>query len=88
MILNEEVYACLSQKYGIMKDHEVVRYGICISEENQESIVEVYLREIKFFPIPNNSFKFKEVMHVLISRKETLQDLVKKLQRVLNMRIY
>jgi len=62
--------------------------GILASEENEEAVVELYFREIRFTPIPAPLFKWKEPKSVLISRAETVLDLTKKLQRALNNRLF
>jgi len=50
-----------------------------VNEETGDSIVETYLRKIMVFPIPNNILKFEVPRSVLISRRETVSDLFKKI---------
>ena len=86
MIIDEDIFKVIQDRYGVEKNHEIVRFGISVNED--EAIVEVYLRPVSFFPIPNQLFKFQKPMTVLISRIEKLEDLQKKFQRVLNLRLY
>ena len=83
MILNEEIFEIIRNRYGVNEGHEVLRYGIEASEETKECVIELYLRPIRFFPCPNILFKLKEPLTVLISRKDTVGELIKKFQRTL-----
>lgn len=67
---------------------EIIRYGILVNEDTEESIVEVYFRQVNLFPVPNTNFKFDRVKSVLISRKDNLLELEKKFQRALNNRLF
>jgi hypothetical protein len=51
MIVDQDIFKVIQDKYGIEKNHEIVRYGVAVNEE--EAIVEVYLRPITYFPISN-----------------------------------
>ena len=51
MIVDQDIFQVIQDKYGIEKNHEIVRYGIAVNEE--EAIVEVYFRPIALFPIQN-----------------------------------
>ena len=62
--------------------------GIIANEETDECLVELYLRQILIFPLQNSLFKFDVPKTILLSRRETLANLEKKIQRVLNLRLY
>ena len=49
-----------------------------VNEETEECIVEIYLREVNFYTVPNALFKFNKVMNVLVSGKDTVAELIKK----------
>jgi len=78
MILNEEIFEIIRKSHGVNDGHEVIRYGIEANEETKEAVVELYLRPVRFFPCPNTLFKIKEPLTVLISRKDTVGELIKK----------
>jgi hypothetical protein len=63
--------------------------GIVANEETDECVVELYLRQILIIPLNNQSlFKFDCPKTIIISRRETLGSLEKKIQRVLMGRLY
>ena len=65
--------------------------GISVNEDTEEGVVELYLRSIIIFPVPNTiqyTFKFEIPQTILISRKESIGDFEKKIQRVLNNRLF
>ena len=63
--------------------------GILANEETGECIVELYLRQILILPLKNDSlFKYDCPKTIIISRRETLGSLEKKISRVLNQRLY
>jgi hypothetical protein len=73
--------------YGVK--NEITRYGILVNEETEECIVEFYLKNVLIYPIPNKmTFNFSIPRYVTISRNETVDDLVKKIQRCLNWYMY
>lgn len=89
MIVDEFTWDFVRTKYQLKKGHDIQRKGIAVND--QEGIVELYLKAIKIFPVPNSiqfCFKFDIPQTVLISRKESLVDMEKKLQRVLNNRLF
>ena len=56
--------------------------GISVNEDTEEGVVELYLRSIIIFPVPNTiqyTFKFDIPQTILISRKETIADFEKKI---------
>jgi hypothetical protein len=66
--------------------------GIAVNEETGEGVVELYLRHILIYPVPNTlpqfPFKFDIPQTLLISRRESLADLERKIQRVFNNRLF
>jgi hypothetical protein len=64
-----------------------LRHGVIVNAETEEGIVELYLRTMCIYPL-NPIFKFDVPKTLLISRKEKMEDLVKKIQRILNNRLY
>jgi hypothetical protein len=78
----------LRNRYEVEANQEIKRLGIIANEETEECIVELYLRQILIFPLQNSMFKFDVPKTILISRRETLAELEKKIQRVLNKRLY
>lgn len=80
MLIDEFTWNFLLDHYKIVsKDHEVRRQGIIVNEETGECIVELYLRTILIYPIPNAALKFDNPKTIIISRKENLVDLEKKI---------
>ena len=59
-----------------------------MNEESQEAVVELYLRPVRFWPCPHSLFKFNEPCTALVSRKDSVEELVKKFQRAFNNRLY
>lgn len=54
-----------------------------------EGVVELYLKTLLIYPVPNSTmFKLDTPKTILLSRKESIIDLEKKVQRVLNNRLY
>ena len=51
MLVDEKIWLFWKEKYGC--DTEILRYGIMVNEDTEEAIVEVYLKHIQIFPIPN-----------------------------------
>ena len=87
IILDESIWNYLKDSYGV--DQEIRRIGIEVDETSGEAQVEVYLKPIMIYPMPNSvTFKFKNPMTIYIGRMETLKQLYKKLQRVLNLYIF
>jgi ABC-type transporter lipoprotein component MlaA len=58
-----------------------------VNTETEEGLVELYLKPMCIFPL-HNIFKFVVPKTLLISRKEKMVDLVKKVQRLLNNYLY
>lgn len=78
MIVDDNIWNYVSDIYGV--ENDIVRYGIIVNEETEECIVEIYLKSILIFPIPNLSlFKFQTPKYIILSRKETIEDLTKKI---------
>jgi hypothetical protein len=76
-LVDDKIWSYIFEKYGAYTD--LVRYGIRASDESEECIVEVYLKRLMVFPIPNSSmFKFNGPKTTVISRKATIEDLMKK----------
>ena len=89
MIVNEKLWDFFLHKYGLEDpNQEILRFGIIVNEDTEETIVEVYLRQLLIFPVPNNVLKFDVPRTLLLSRKETILDLEKKAQRAMNARFY
>jgi hypothetical protein len=89
MIVDEDIWKFVSDMYGVKEGKDILRKGIVVNEETEESIVEIYLKRVLVFPIPNKTlFKFKIPMYVVISRVETVDDLAKKIQRCFNVYLY
>lgn len=86
MIVDPDIYNIIDEKYGVKKNQEIIRFGIAANED--EAIVEVYFRPVKFLPIPNQLFKYQQPITVFISRVEKVEDLFKKFQRALNDKLY
>jgi hypothetical protein len=87
IIVDETVFNFLKARYHCKEGHEIVRYGILVNPDTEESIVELYFKQIDYYPVPNSLLNFKAPKSLLISRKETVGDLIKKIQRALNNRL-
>lgn len=78
MIVDDKIWQYVSERYSSKND--LVRFGIKVNDTTGECIVEVYLKRIQISPIPNATlFKVNGPKAVIISRKETIEDLVKKI---------
>ena len=91
MLVDEFTWDFVKARYQVQKDHEIKRLGISVNEDTEEGVVELYLRSIIIFPVPNTiqyTFKFDIPQTILISRKESIGDFEKKIQRVLNNRLF
>ena len=88
MIVDEDVWSYVSLRYSSKND--IVRKGIMVNEETDEAIVEIYLKSVLILPMPNspNHFGFNAPKTVILSRRETINELMKKIQRVLNYYLY
>ena len=53
MIVDEFIWDFLYSRYKVVKDNVVQRFGITANDDTGEAIVELYLRKIMIFPIPN-----------------------------------
>lgn len=51
MIIDDDIWQYVSDKYGC--ENDILRIGVKTSEESDECIVEIYLKKILIFPIPN-----------------------------------
>jgi hypothetical protein len=58
-----------------------------VNADTEEGIVELHLKTMCIFPL-NALLKFDVPKTLLISRKENMGDLVKKIQRLLNNYLY
>lgn len=88
MIMNEKIWEYLEKRYEVQTDQAIERYGIIVNEETEECIVEIYLRQVLIYPVPNNVLKFDVPKTLLISRNETILELEKKIIRLFNNRLY
>lgn len=82
MLVDEFTWDFVKARYQVQKDHEIKRLGISVNEDTEEGVVELYLRSIIIFPVPNTiqyTFKFDIPQTILISRKETIADFEKKI---------
>ena len=102
MLVDKNIYAFWQAKYG-NEENELKRFGI--KDDSGECKVEMYLKVVNIFAIPNSklfklSEKFdpKKAKHsgytegltnpVYISKCATLNDLKKKIARVLSTHLY
>jgi hypothetical protein len=88
ILVDEIAWDYLKSRYEVKQDNEIKRIGIIANEETEECLVELYLRQILIFPLQNSLFKFDVAKTILMSRRETLANLEKKIQRVLMTRLY
>lgn len=51
-----------------------------------ETLIELYFKALLVFPVPNHVFKFDVPKTVLVSRRDTVIDLEKKLCALLNIK--
>lgn len=80
ILVDEFAWDFLKSRYEVkQQDHEIKRMGIVANEETEECLVELYLRQILIFPLQNSLFKFDVPKTILISRRETLANLEKKI---------
>ena len=79
MIVDEKIWEYLKQRYSAIEAEIILRYSIMVNEDTGDSVVETYLRKLNLFPVPNNYLKFEIPRSILISRRETLLDLTKKI---------
>ena len=80
MIVDEFTWDFVRTRYSIVAGHEILRKGIAVNDS--EGIVELYLKAVKIFPVPNSiqfCFKFDIPQTILISRKDSLVEMEKKL---------
>ena len=69
MLVDEQIFEFWKKEYGC--DLDIIRYGILVNEDTEEAIVEIYLKQILVFPIPNQKeFDFNNPKTVLISRRD------------------
>ena len=79
MIVNQEIWCFWVDNYKFEAENEIQRFGIIVNEDTEEAIVEIYLKQVLVMPIPNQSiFKFTAPKTVILSRKDTIGDLMKK----------
>lgn len=57
MIVNEELFSFINNRYNSKDGNYIIRYGILVNEETEESIVEIYFKEFRFYPVPSTNFK-------------------------------
>jgi hypothetical protein len=90
IIVDEIVWDKLKARYDLKNpQQELKRQGILANEETGECIVELYLRQILIIPLSNQTlFKFDCPKTIIISRRETLTSLEKKISRVLMSRLF
>ena len=90
MIVDEFVWDRFRQRYDMKSSaHEIKRKGILANEETGECVIELYLRQILILPLQNSSlFKYDCPKTIIISRRETLGSLEKKIGRVLMTRLF
>ena len=87
LIIDHDIWQYVSEKYGFNQD--ILRFGVKTSEESEECIVEIYLKQILVHPIPNGKlFNFNGPKSITISRRETIEDLAKKIQKAFNFYLY
>lgn len=85
LVIDEFTWEFFKGKYKAKQ--EIIRYGIQVSNESNECIVELYLRQYLVYPIPNSdTLKCETPLKMMISRAETLLELEKKVCRLLNSR--
>ena len=53
MLVDEFTWDFVKARYQVQKDHEIKRMGISVNEDTEEGVVELYLRSIIIFPVPN-----------------------------------
>ena len=96
MLVDKNIYTFWSAKYG-KETNELKRIGIV--DESGETKVEIYLKQVNIYAMPNSLFKLdkvdsKKAKHasyfnpVYISRADTVDDLKKKILRSLNSHLY
>lgn len=88
ILVDEIAWDFLKSRYEVKGDNEIKRTGIIANEETDECLVELYLRQILIYPLQNSLFKFDVPKTILISRRDTLAQLEKKVQRVLNTKLF
>lgn len=91
MLVDEFLWNYLKSRYNCKKDEEIKRLGIIVNDETEEGVVELYLRNITIYPVPNSimvPLKFDVPKTIIISRRETIAELEKKVGRVLNTRLF
>lgn len=80
IILDEIAWDKLKARYDVKQNQEIKRMGILANEETGECIVELYLRQLLIIPLNNSVwFKFDCPKTIIISRRETLAALEKKI---------
>ena len=66
---------------------EIIRKGIRVSKETKDCIVELYLKQLLVYPIPNiETLKISQPLIALVSRTDSLKSLESKMVRLLNKR--
>lgn len=89
MLIDSDIHNLWALKYGEL--NQIKRFGI--KDEDNATIVEIYLKEINILPLPNKSlFKmYKEdpkTQPLYISKVAMISDLEKKICRLLSSYIY
>lgn len=90
MLVDENIYNIWKSKYG--EDIQLKRFGIV--DESGETVVELYFKKINILPIPNQKlfklYKGKDIQTecVYLSRNATMDELSKKVCRILSTYLY
>ena len=81
IIVNEIVWDELKARYDLKSPQQVLkRQGILANEETGECKIELYLKEILIIPLSNQTiFKFDCPKTIIISRRDTLASVEKKI---------
>lgn len=53
LLVDEFVWDVIMKRFGCKPDEDIQRLGIIVNEETEECIVELYLKTLSIFPVPN-----------------------------------
>lgn len=54
LLVDEFVWECIIGRFGCSDDQVIQRQGILANEDTEECIVELYLKTLTIFPVPNS----------------------------------
>jgi hypothetical protein len=91
LLVDEFVWQQIKEKFSVKNEHEIKRQGIIVNEETDECLVELYLKQLTIYPMPNSvhlPFKFDAPKTIIIGRRETVTSLEYKVRGLLSNELF